>query len=802
MNSMSKGAGRANGLQRIAGRGEPPGRCGQPRGGLRLIPCERGFVWFASLLGSGMVLAGSAPSPVHVWEKVEITLEAERTYPNPYTDAQVWVDLTGPGFQRRCYGFWDGGGRLRLPRFPDAQARSATDWGLRLVSLPSDTATFPGELWIQASPAEVGLNEAKLADARDYALSGGGSGYIVRGGKLAMSWGDPARLYDLKSTTKSFGAAALGLAIADGKLRLEDRARAHHATLGTPPDRNAQTGWLDAITILHLAAQTAGFEKPGGYTPLLFEPGTQWDYSDSGPNWLAECVTLAYRRDVDELMFERLFTPLGIRRTDLIWRKNAYRPDLIDGIRRREFGSGISANVDAMARFGLLWLRGGEWNGRPLLPRSFIDQARTTVPGVPGLSVRNPAEYGRAAQHYGLLWWNNVDGTLEGVPRDTYWTWGLYDSLIVVMPALDIVVARAGQSWKRAAGADHYEVLEPFLQPIAAAVTARPAPAAPGASGSGGAPYPPSPVIQRIDWAPTHSILRLARGSDNWPMTWADDGALYTAYGDGHGFAPFLKEKLSLGLARMTGTPPSLEAVNLRAPTAEAVGDGAHGRKASGLLCVEGVLYLLVRNVGNAQLGWSTDHGATWSWADWRFTESFGCPTFLNYGQDYAGARDGLVYVYSPDANSAYERADRFVLARVPQDRLRERAAYEFFVGLDSTGQAQWTRNLAKRGAVFTQLGGCYRSGISYHAGLERYLWCQTGRGEDTRFRGGFAVYDAPEPWGPWTTAYHTEEWDVGPGESSCLPTKWMSADGRAVHLVFSGEDHFSVRKGTLVLRE
>jgi hypothetical protein len=86
------------------------------------------------------------------------------------------------------------------------------------------------------------------------------------------------------------------------------------------------------------------------------------------------------------------------------------------------------------------------------------------------LPGRNPAEYGNAANHYGLLWWNNADETIGGVPRDTYWTWGLYDSLIVVMPSLDIVVARAGQAWKRAEGASHYDPLKPFFQPIVAAV--------------------------------------------------------------------------------------------------------------------------------------------------------------------------------------------------------------------------------------------------------------------------------------------------------------------------------------------
>jgi CubicO group peptidase (beta-lactamase class C family) len=661
-------------------------------------------------------------------------------------------------------------------------------------------AEFPGEDWTRATPAESALDEERLNEARDYALTGDGSGCIVRGGKLVFSWGDQAQRYDLKSSTKSFGAAALGLAIKDGKMQLSDKARQHHPTFGTPPESNAQTNWLDEITLLHLASQTAGFDKPGGYTSLLFKPGTEWSYSDGGPNWLAECITLAYHRDLDELMFERIFTPLGIRRTDLTWRKNSYRPDLIDGIKRREFGAGISANVDAMARFGLLWLRGGEWNSKQILPRDYVDQVRTTVPGVPGLKVHVPEHYGKASNHYGLLWWNNADETIEGLPVDTYWTWGLYDSLIVVIPTLDMVVARAGQSWQRTKDADHYDVLKPFLLPIVEAAHTKAKPT--NVPAHSGAAYPPSPIIQRIDWAPVANIIRQAKGSDNWPMTWADDDAIYTAYGDGNGFEPYVKGKLSLGFARVAGSPPDIRGTNIGSETGEALGDGKRGRKASGILCVDNVLYLLVRNAENSQLGWSSDHGATWTWADWKFTESFGCPTFLNFGKNYAGARDGFVYLVSPDSDGAYERVDRFVMARVPKDKLRERSAYEFFVKLDANGEPQWNADIMQRGAVFSNPQACYRSSISYNAGLKRYLWCQIGPGNDTRYSGGFSIYDAPEPWGPWTAAYHTDSWDVGPGESNSLPTKWMSADGRTIHLVFSDEDHFSVREGTIVLNE
>jgi len=202
----------------------------------------------------------------------------------------------------------------------------------------------------------------------------------------------------------------------------------------------------------------------------------------------------------------------------------------------------------------------------------------------------------------------------------------------------------------------------------------------------------------------------------------------------------------------------------------------------------------------NSQLACSPDHGKTWTWADWRFTESFGFPTFLNFGRDYSGARDDYVYVYSFDSDSAYKAADRVVLARVPRDHIRERAAYEFLGNAVEDDAPRWTADIARRGAVFANPGRCYRFAVTYNAGMKRYLLCQIIPGKDTRFAGGFGIYDAPEPWGPWTTVYYTEEWDVGPGEMCSLPTKWMSEDGTTAYLLFSGDDSLSVRKVTLTV--
>ena len=255
-----------------------------------------------------------------------------------------------------------------------------------------------------------------------------------------------------------------------------------------------------------------------------------------------------------------------------------------------------------------------------------------------------------------------------------------------------------------------------------------------------------------------------------------------------------------MGFAVVSGTPPAFSGVNYRSPTGEQTYED--GRKASGMLMVDGVLYMWIRNAGNSQLAWSNDFGQTWTWSNWKFTTSFGFPTFLNFGKNYGGARDAYVYVYSPDNDNAYLFTDHMVLARVPKGEITNRDVYEFFNGLDASGNPLWTMDIAQRQAVFTHQGKSFRSSISYLAALKRYLWVQTLPGVDLPLNTGFGIYDAPEPWGPWTTVYFTEQWDVPFGEMGSFPTNWMSADGRMLYLVFSGNDSFSVRMAILTVAE
>ena len=93
-------------------------------------------------------------------------------------------------------------------------------------------------------------------------------------------------------------------------------------------------------------------------------------------------------------------------------------------------------------------------------------------------------------------------------------------------------------------------------------------------------------LFREIKFAPASTIIRKACDSDNWPITWADDDNQYTAYGDGWGFEPKVEKKLSLGLAKIVGSPDDFQGINIRSETGEQIGQGRFGKKASGMLMV------------------------------------------------------------------------------------------------------------------------------------------------------------------------------------------------------------------------
>jgi CubicO group peptidase (beta-lactamase class C family) len=677
--------------------------------------------------------------------------------------------------------------------------------------------------WQAATPQSQGMSKEKLdALKEDLARRKTRAFLVVRNDRIVYEWYAPGHGPDKKHGAASLSkpmvaGLALALLLSDRKLSLDSLVTALVPAWNN--DRRKRK-----ITLRHLGSHTSGLAdaeqdrlphgKLTGWrgdfwkaqappndpftiardkTPVLFEPGTTLQYSNPGIAMLGYAVTAALKgephKDIRSLLRERVMRPIGVADGD--WSIGYGKTFAVDGLPLVAGWGGGSYSARALARIGRLLLRDGDWDGTPILSKEAVRHI-TGDAGLPG--------------HCGMGFWTNAGGRYPRLPGDTYYGAGAGDQLLIIVPSLNLIIVRNGdtlapesQNARDVFEAYHDQRVKVLFEPVIKAINDR-------ARQSLTAPYPPSKVITGIAWAPRETIVRKARGSDNWPLTWADDDHQYTAFGDGWGFAPFVPKKLGLGFARIEGEPPAFKGVNIRSPSGEQLGDGAWAKKASGMLCVRGVLYLWTRNAGNAQLAWSKDHGKTWEWADWKLTTSFGCPTFLNFGRDYQDARDSWVYVYSHDAASAYQAADRMVLARVPKDKIAERPAYEFFTGLDDKQRPRWSKEIAGRGTVFAYPGKCYRSGITFNAGLKRYLWVQIlpgteGNKADTRFEGGFAIYDAPKPWGPWTTVYFTDKWDVGPGETASFPTKWMSADGTICHLVFSGDDDFAVRKAILTVR-
>ncbi len=337
-------------------------------------------------------------------------------------------------------------------------------------------------------------------------------------------------------------------------------------------------------------------------------------------------------------------------------------------------------------------------------------------------------------------------------------------------------------------------------------------------------PYPRSPVILRmeLDWT-THR--REAPGSDNWPTTWANDDHLYTSWGDGGGFGGTNgKGRVLLGVARVEGDANNYVGKNVWGGF-EAPSPATFGGKSYGILSVGDALYMWVAHQPNphlerCQLAVSHDRGASWKLADWSFgyADQLTIPTFLNFGRGYADARDDYVYSYfihptwgpgrSPTGNYTFDvhRPGRVYLARVPKQAVLKRSDYEFFAGIADGGPPQWSSQLADREPVFEDANGVgWNLSVSYNAGLRRYLLA-TEHGQT--HAGHFGLFDAPEPWGPWTTVSYESNFGEGHVEVSAFywnfPTKWMSADGRDFTLIFTGKntnDSWNTVRGNFVRR-
>ena len=339
-------------------------------------------------------------------------------------------------------------------------------------------------------------------------------------------------------------------------------------------------------------------------------------------------------------------------------------------------------------------------------------------------------------------------------------------------------------------------------------------PAAPSDTGEE-APYPRSNVIESITFdESTH--WQEALGSDQFGTTWGSDGSLYVAWGDGAGFgATDYREqhgpnRASLGVSRIEGPASAPEVINVwggKNPLTKQ--PSTRGKTSAGVIAVGETIYLYVleQDVWTRAALWSTrDRGNAWTNHGWLIDEPDGAFTglgILQFGRANANARDDFVYGY---AETGFTNG--VGLFRVPKESIAERGAYEFYAGTKPSGSPIWSANVKDRKPVFTDPNGA-EWGVTcvYNAPLRRYLLAVRHNGES----GNWGLFDASEPWGPWTTvAYGRElpEWTWTPAGASqrpsyihTFPSKWISEDGLTLWHIYDRNDSFNLARATLRLR-
>ena len=305
--------------------------------------------------------------------------------------------------------------------------------------------------------------------------------------------------------------------------------------------------------------------------------------------------------------------------------------------------------------------------------------------------------------------------------------------------------------------------------------------------------------------------------TDNWPMTWADDGHQYTSFGDGQGFGGDggSTNRVSLGFARVEGTAASYTGYNVWGGVA-AENPATFQGKSYGIISIGSMMYAWIsplsddNNYNEARLASSSTHGATWTQGSWAFTRAHGIvlPTILQFGQANAEARDEYMYSYfinlKPccENNLMVQKPGEIVLARVPASSPTTQAHYQFFSGLDGSGNPTWTNNVALRQPVFVDANGVgWNLSVIRHPYSGRYILITE---HDTTMNSNIGIFDAPEPWGPWTTVWYQTNWGAGTVPTDAFfwnfAPKWFDAAG-AFTLVFTGTgtiDSWNTVQGTL----
>ncbi len=349
---------------------------------------------------------------------------------------------------------------------------------LLLLSSPCLVAQpyFPTETWENRSPQAVGLNTELLQKAVDFAQNneyegdrdlkvailkgfarepfheikgptkdrGGPAGLILKDGYIVAQWGDVGRVDMTFSVTKSYLSTVAGLAVDDGVI-----ASVNDSVAGYVWDGKFAGAHNSQITWDHLLTQSSDWsgtlfstkdwaDRPpseGGIDDWKYRelqtPGTNFEYNDVRVNLLAYSLLQVWRKPLPMVLKEKIMDPIGASTT---WRWYGYDDSFVnvDGIMMQSVsggghsGGGVFISALDHARFGLLFLRRGNWNGQQLISERWIDQAITSS---------------AANESYGYMWWvNRGERAWEGVSPSVYYAAGFGGNFIIIDNENDLVI--------------------------------------------------------------------------------------------------------------------------------------------------------------------------------------------------------------------------------------------------------------------------------------------------------------------------------------------------------------------------
>lgn len=310
------------------------------------------------------------------------------------------------------------------------------------ISVAAQNYFPPRGMWESKSASSLGLEQqlldeaVKFAEANEYSGSrdlriailegfssepfheilgptkkrGGPAGVVIKDGYIVAQWGDVDRVDMTFSVTKSYLSTMAGLAVDDGLIAsTQDLVGdyvwdgtfdgAHNSTIKWHHLLNQSSAWSGQLFGLYDWADRP--PRRGDIddwkTAKPAEVGTVMEYNDVRVNVLAYSLLNVWRNPLPQILKERIMDPIGASTT---WRW--YGGDKawvnIDGIKMQSVtggghsGGGVFISALDHARFGLLFLNNGKWNGEQLISENWVN------------AVQQPSE---ASESYGYMWWLN-----------------------------------------------------------------------------------------------------------------------------------------------------------------------------------------------------------------------------------------------------------------------------------------------------------------------------------------------------------------------------------------------------------